>query len=167
MLAVRSAAVYRQPELRRQQQLVIDAPDRTLTLDFPAEADYGFARLRYDSATEAWRIDPAYRLHLSLRSAQPVAREEPALPARFRLDQNTPNPFSATTEIHYALPSAAPVLLVVYDLNGREVARLVDAWQTPGTYRVTWDARHLASGVYLCRLTTGSFTTARQMVLRK
>ena len=89
------------------------------------------------------------------------------MPTRFRLDQNTPNPFSATTEIDYALPSAAPVLLVVYDVTGREVARLVDAWQPPGAYRVTWDARHLASGVYLCRLTTGSFTTARQMVLQK
>ncbi len=167
VLAVRSAAVYRQPALRTDEGLLIDAPDRTLTLDFPVDADYGFARLRYDSATEAWRIDPAYRLHLGLRPAQPVAREEPAVPARFRLDQNTPNPFSTTTEIHYALPSAAPVLLVVYDVTGREVARLVDAWQMPGTYRVTWDARRLASGVYLCRLTAGSFTTARQMVLQK
>ena len=77
------------------------------------------------------------------------------------------NPFSTTTEIHYALPVAASVLLVVYDVNGREVARLVDAWQTPGQYRVTWDARRLASGVYLCRLTAGSFTTARPVVLRK
>ncbi len=167
VLAVRSAAVYRQSELRTDEEFVIDAPGHLLTLDFPADADYGFARLRYDPAAVAWSIDPAYRIDLSLRSVQPVAREEPALPACFRLDQNTPNPFSTTTEIPYALPSAAPVLLVVYDITGREVACLVDAWQTPGQYRVRWDARRLASDVYLCRLTAGSFTTVRRVVLRK
>lgn len=167
VLAVRSAAVHRQATLRRDEEVVVEALDRTLALDFPAAADYGFARLRYTTATAAWTIDPDYQLNLGLGSEPSVGREEPAAPARFRLEQNRPNPFSTTTEIRYALPSAASVFLVVYDVNGREVARLVDGWQTAGQHRVTWDARRLASGVYLCRLTAGSFTTTRQVVLRK
>ncbi|MCH8962129.1 MAG: class I tRNA ligase family protein, partial [Bacteroidetes bacterium] len=68
VLAVRSAAVYRQPELRTDEEFVIDAPGHLLTLDFPADADYGFARLRYDPAAidkkwqERWERDGIYRV---------------------------------------------------------------------------------------------------------
>ncbi len=165
VLAVRSAAVHRRPDLRSDEALRVDTPAGPLTLDFPADADYGFARLRSDGA--AWFADPDYRLHLSLRNAQPVAAEHADVPQHFRLEQNVPNPFRDTTEIRFALPEAAHVQLVVYDLNGREVARLVDGRRAAGVHRVTWRARGLASGVYLCRLTAGRFIETQRMVLRK
>ncbi len=167
VLAVRAAAVHRQPTLRADETLTVDTPTHTLTLDFPAGDDYGFARLRYDTLAEAWHVDPAYHLGLRLRAVQPVARETSTLPTGFALHPNIPNPFTGATEISYTLTRTAPVRLVVYDVNGREVARLVDARQGAGSYRVTWNAEGLASGVYLCRLTAGTFTTTQQMVLRK
>lgn len=57
--------------------------------------------------------------------------------------------------------------LSVYDLLGREVARLVDERKDPGYYRVAWDAGHMSSGVYLYRLTVGTFVQSREMIVVK
>jgi hypothetical protein len=57
------------------------------------------------------------------------------------------------------------VRLSVYDLLGREVAVLVNGVQTPGEHRVTFDARSLASGVYLYRLVAGGQSRSRKLVL--
>ncbi len=57
------------------------------------------------------------------------------------------------------------VRLVVYDLLGREVAVLVDGYQTPGEHRVTFDARSLASGIYFYRLIAGGAVQTRKMAL--
>ena len=114
-----------------------------------------------------WHVDPDYQLALRLQAAQPTRRAAAPVPVRFHLDQNTPNPFTETTEIQYTLAQAASVQLTVYTVDGRAVARLVDAWQQAGSYRLTWDARGFSSGVYLCRLSAGAFTTTRRMVLQQ
>ncbi len=57
------------------------------------------------------------------------------------------------------------VRLVVYDVRGREMARLVDGALPAGQYRVTWQAAGVPSGVYLYRLTAGAFIETRRMVL--
>ena len=59
------------------------------------------------------------------------------------------------------------VQLVVYDLLGREVARLVDGPMAARRHAVTWEAGHAPSGVYVARLTAGSFVQERTMVLAK
>ena len=55
----------------------------------------------------------------------------------------------------------------MYDLLGREVAVLVDEKQAPGSYQVRFNAAGLTSGVYLYRLTVGSFVQTNKMVLMK
>ena len=67
-------------------------------------------------------------------------------PRQFVLYQNYPNPFNPRTEIRFALPEAGHVQLVVYDVMGREVARLIDQPLGAGTHAVTWDASRLPSG---------------------
>jgi len=57
------------------------------------------------------------------------------------------------------------VKLAVYDLLGREVAVLVDEQKQPGEYTATWDARGMASGVYIYRLTAGEFSEVKRMTL--
>ena len=57
--------------------------------------------------------------------------------------------------------------LVVYDVMGREVARLVDQPMSAGTHAVTWDASGLPSGTYLYRLTAGDFSQTKAMALLK
>jgi hypothetical protein len=92
--------------------------------------------------------------------------EEPPIPA-FRLEQNYPNPFNSSSDIRYLISDIGMVRLAVYDILGREVAVLVNEKKEPGSYRVTFDAAGLASGVYLYRLRTGERDLTRTMVLTR
>ena len=95
------------------------------------------------------------------------------LPATFSLAQNYPNPFNPTTAIQYEMRDGGFVSLKVYDLLGREVATLVNEKKAPGTYQVTWNASGqarqtaggLATGVYYYRLSAGSFTEMKKLLL--
>jgi hypothetical protein len=92
------------------------------------------------------------------------------IPAGFGLDQNYPNPFNGTTRIGFNIPAGGTpgtVRLSVFDLLGREVATLVDEHLAPGSYTVPFDAAHLASGIYLCRLTAGGAVQTRRMILMR
>ncbi len=78
-----------------------------------------------------------------------------------------PNPFNPSTEIGFPLSVDSQVLLIVYDLLGREVARLVDGHLPAGSHRIRFDAAGLASGVYMARLTAEGGTAVRLMLLLK
>ena len=93
-----------------------------------------------------------------------------AIPTEFRLLQNYPNPFNPETSIRYDLPQAAEVRLILYNLRGQELRRLVDRKQDAGFHSVTWDGqdavgRQVASGVYLSRISAGEFTEAKKLTL--
>ncbi len=96
-----------------------------------------------------------------------VEEKVSALPSDFRLDQNFPNPFNPTTVIGYRLPAVSHVSLKVYDVLGREVATLVNGKQNPGFHEVTFNAAKLPSGVYFYRVTAGTFTDVKKLVLVK
>lgn len=89
------------------------------------------------------------------------------VPTEFDLAGAYPNPFNPTTTIRVAVPDAAPVKLLVYDLLGRHVETLVDGTLDAGIHDIRFDAGNLPSGTYLYRLETraGSFT--KRMVLMK
>ena len=94
------------------------------------------------------------------------------VPETFALGQNYPNPFNPTTTIRFELAEAADVRLVVYDVMGREVARLVAEPMEAGTYAVEWEGadgagRPLPSGLYLYRIEAGAFSQSRTMTLLK
>ena len=96
-------------------------------------------------------------------------------PREFSLSQNYPNPFNPTTVISYQLSAASNVTLKVYDVLGREVAKLVNSRQNAGSYSVTFDGSKLSSGVSLYRLDAvsqgasglGNFSRIAKMVLLK
>jgi hypothetical protein len=92
---------------------------------------------------------------------------EPEIPAVYALAQNYPNPFNPTTVIQYSVPAAGLVSLKIYNVLGQEVRALVNEQQAPGTYRVSFDARGLASGLYFYRITAGSFVDIKKMMLLK
>ncbi len=89
------------------------------------------------------------------------------MPEGYALEQNYPNPFNPTTTIRYAVKEQAHVSLAVYDLEGREVATLVDGVKAPGVYEAQFTALHLSSGVYLYKLTAGNFSDTKKLVLVK
>ncbi|MFQ6676545.1 MAG: FlgD immunoglobulin-like domain containing protein, partial [Fidelibacterota bacterium] len=92
------------------------------------------------------------------------------VPDVFSLGQNYPNPFNPVTTIGYGLPEDAHVQIVVFDLLGRQVRKLVMGSKTAGYHFVHWDGRDgngtpVPSGVYLYRMTAGSFVEVRKLVV--
>ncbi len=79
------------------------------------------------------------------------------VPTEFALHQNHPNPFNPITTLRFDLPEATDVVLVIYDLLGQEVVRLVDSYLEPGYQQVVWDGRNrhgreVSSGIYIIRM---------------
>lgn len=95
------------------------------------------------------------------------AEHKQSVPTTFLLEQNYPNPFNPSTVITYSIPEKSFVTLKVYDMLGREVQTLVNEYQNPGTHRFIFDARLLQSGIYIYRLTAGSFSATKKMALVK
>lgn len=86
---------------------------------------------------------------------------------KLRIASIHPNPFNPETVITFELPAAGKVSLVIYDLQGREAARLVDGFQPAGIHRMTFDGSRLSSGVYFARLTAGNFQQTQKLLLVK
>ena len=93
--------------------------------------------------------------------------QTPPLPTKWALLQNHPNPFNPTTMIRYDVPNTGQVSIKVYDVLGKEVASVVDAFVDAGSHEVRFDATHLSSGIYYCRMEAGSFAQMKKMVLLK
>ncbi|MGA7304631.1 MAG: T9SS type A sorting domain-containing protein [Rhodothermales bacterium] len=93
--------------------------------------------------------------------------EDEEIPENFSLSQNYPNPFNPSTSIEFAMPKAGNALLVVYNIRGEEVARLVDGFTPAGRHIVQWNAGYLPSGVYLYRFQSEGFTEVRKLTLTK
>ncbi|MFA7360732.1 MAG: M1 family aminopeptidase [Candidatus Kapaibacterium sp.] len=90
--------------------------------------------------------------------------DEPVEPIDFKLFQNYPNPFNPETNITYMIREFTDVKLIIYDLLGREITKLVNQKQHPGTYSVPFSPQNLASGVYLYKLISGNITDSKKMV---
>jgi len=94
------------------------------------------------------------------------------VPTEYQLFENYPNPFNPQTVIEYSLPLEVPVKLIVYDILGREVIRLVDEIQKPGYKSIVWNGQDMqnkkvGSGIYFYQLSTNDFMKTRKMVFIK
>jgi hypothetical protein len=96
-----------------------------------------------------------------------------SLATRPYLSNNFPNPFNPATAIRYRVPgTGGRVLLTVYDLAGRRVTTLVDAYRSSGDHMAVWrgqddEGREVSSGVYFYRLEVGGVSLERKMVMLK
>ncbi|MDO8469392.1 MAG: T9SS type A sorting domain-containing protein [bacterium] len=92
-----------------------------------------------------------------------------AHPIRLTLHQNYPNPFNPSTTIRFSTPKEGMAQLVVFNALGEQVAILVHEPLPAGDHAVTFDANHLAAGVYIYRLKTASTGRPlwRKMILVK
>ncbi len=84
------------------------------------------------------------------------------------LGPGVPNPFRSRTQISYSIPRSQHVELVIFDLQGRRIATLVDEEHGPGEYTVSWDGRMdtgmAASGLYFLRLRAGKATKTQKLM---
>jgi hypothetical protein len=124
---------------------------------------------RYDSTgADRWAV---------VRRMSPVVTAvrsgDEEFPGAYALYQNYPNPFNPITVIKYtvgATGSRGPgdcLKLTVYDMLGRKVEELVNERRLPGSYEVSFDGSHLATGVYVYQLWSGSFIQSGKMFLIK
>ncbi len=104
------------------------------------------------------------RLEMATYDGTPV--EAKLLPTQFALHQNYPNPFNPATTISFDVPTECEYELVILNVLGQAVTSF-EGHAEPGVVEVRWDATSYASGVYLYRLTAGSFTVTKKMVLLK
>jgi len=97
------------------------------------------------------------------------------LPADYNLYQNYPNPFNPITTIKYSIPnvetghasSQQHIQLKVYDVLGNEIATLVNEYKQAGSYEIEFDASEFNSAVYFYRITSGSYSETKKMILLK
>lgn len=81
------------------------------------------------------------------------------------LDQNAPNPTAGQTDISFSMERAGHARLLVFDVTGREVARLVDGPMTAGDHTATINAGAFAPGVYLYTLQVEDQRSTRRMIV--
>ena len=106
-----------------------------------------------------------------------VEENSKLLRQNFNLSQNYPNPFNPTTTIKYSIPQSGFVSVKVFNLLGQEVVTLVNNEQRVGNYSIEFSAKggyasggnasNLASGVYLYRIQSGSYSVTKKMVFLK
>ncbi|PWB68989.1 hypothetical protein C3F09_10740 [candidate division GN15 bacterium] len=143
-----------------------DSPYKTCVGDFDSDgrsdlaiSGSGFRSVSVMRNLLTWQVDTPLDEHVSL-------------PRAFDLLQNYPNPFNPSTEILFTLPVREHATLAVYNLLGEQVRVLADETLSAGEHRVTWDGRdargnQVASGVYLYRLTAGTSSQSKKMLLLK
>ncbi len=106
----------------------------------------------------------------AIRNYTGVDGDDPETPRwTTSLEQNFPNPFNGTTTIAYSVGERSDIELGIFDPAGRSVRVLVRAAREPGRYHAVWDGRDdagrdVASGVYFCRIKTGSYSQTRKVV---
>jgi hypothetical protein len=91
-----------------------------------------------------------------------VEREN-VVAAALSLEQNIPNPASATTGIRFTLPARGHVAISLYGMNGGELAQILDEQMEEGSYTVSFDASALPAGSYIYRIVSGTSVESRIM----
>ncbi len=89
------------------------------------------------------------------------------VPGEFTLNQNFPNPFNPVTHLEFGIPESGFVSLIVYDISGKEAAKLVNENLSPGRYEITFNGSELSSGVYFYVLRAGNINITKSMMLIK
>ena len=105
--------------------------------------------------------------------AQSVAFITHSIPESYSLSQNYPNPFNPSTNIPFTLPYESMVKIHIYDVRGRLIQELINSQLSSGYHNLSWDASHLASGLYFIQFESSSlensetFSTIQKSLLVK
>jgi len=91
--------------------------------------------------------------------------KSPIVPIFFDLKQNFPNPFNPVTHISYSVPESGYINLSVYNLLGKKVANLIDGFHKKGVHNILFNARNMASGIYIYQLVSNNQKITKKMLL--
>jgi hypothetical protein len=170
---------YERIKLTNEKEKIVELlPEETKEIVYTFDVDYNIGTTKSD--TIEFTITDGNAINITKQFILQYT-----LPTEYKLEQNYPNPFNPTTKIKYSIPSVIlssskddkggvtlrraqsdnKVTLKVYDVLGNEIATLVDEQKEAGYYEVEFVATQLASGVYIYRLQTGNFVSAKKMLL--
>jgi len=144
-----------------------------IDLDYNDDDDGGTTRetklKTYDPTDQSWTYPSVFGYARFVGSKLPslVEKLTQTIIKKYELMQNYPNPFNPNTTIEFHLPEADHVKLIVFDLLGREVARLADARYEAGKHSIQFNASQFSSGIYFYRLETGKKVMFKKMLLVK
>lgn len=96
-----------------------------------------------------------------------VMKNTSNIPIEFYLKQNYPNPFNPSTKIVFSIPVSGFTSLKIYNSLGQEVTTLLNENLNSGSYEITFDATHLASGIYNYQLKSGTYIATKKLLLVK
>jgi beta-glucanase (GH16 family) len=137
-------------------------------------AQYSFSFAANDNTEGALNIDMGYQVGTNcfddfslLIKSNPTGWEASRNPEHYVLSQNYPNPCSSTTLIEFSLPYQQMATLKVYDIQGHEIAVLVNEVKQPGSYTITFNTRELSDGFYFYQFIAGEFVQTRQCIVLK
>jgi hypothetical protein len=112
------------------------------------------------------KLDLRDRTNHQIEATLSFSRATEALPTEFALAQNYPNPFNPTITIQMAMPVASDYSLTIYNITG-QVVETFSGHAEAGYLKIDWNAQRLASGIYLYKMVTGTYTDTKKMVLLK
>ena len=84
-----------------------------------------------------------------------------------KLSNNYPNPFNPSTTINYSISEKSNVTLKIFDVQGREISKLVFNDQQVGSYEIEFDANKLTGGIYFYQIKAGNYVESKKMILIK
>ena len=140
----------------------------TMAVQYSSKEGATKPELVIQTSTTATKIAGLAGDAVELKTAETMT----TLPAEFSLSANYPNPFNAQTVIEYALPEAAQVRLVIFNVLGQRIRQLVDENAAPGYKRIVWDGRNelgveVGSGIYFLQMNAGRQKFVRKMFLQR
>ncbi|MBI9060180.1 MAG: T9SS type A sorting domain-containing protein [Labilibaculum sp.] len=89
------------------------------------------------------------------------------LPTKYSLEQNYPNPFNPTTKISFSIPNNEVVTMTIYNSLGEKMSTLLNESLAAGSYEVNFNASGYSSGLYLYKISAGSYSSTKKMLLLK
>ena len=128
-------------------------------------ASYNWMLRIYDSRTGSQGSLVSWCVLMQLKNTVSVI--ELNVPLKYELSQNYPNPFNSNSKIKYQIAKNTDVKLIIYDVLGKEIRRLVDEQQNSGEYEIIFNASDLPSGVYFYQLKTYDFVNTKKLILLK
>ncbi|MFA6438800.1 MAG: LamG-like jellyroll fold domain-containing protein [Bacteriovoracaceae bacterium] len=138
-----------------------DRDGKTGTYDREGLISYS---IRNNNSSWQNQYDWAYTWYVSGTTS---VQQDAGVAKTFALSQNYPNPFNPTTNISFSIPQSGNVSLKLFDILGREVMTVMNQFQAAGSYTATLDASKLATGMYIYKLESGSFSSVKKMMLIK
>jgi len=158
-------------------QYLADYETNTLKPLLEMQARGEIKLVTFGELLDEWKTKYNSAPHLILSSTTAVEEDQSSAPSGFVLAQNYPNPFwsgatsrsagNPSTVISFQLSVNSHVTLQVFDVNGREVATLVDGEMAAGKHAMAFAPRDLAGGLYFYKFTAGKFSQTRKAVLLK